>query len=166
MKWLFFLSVVILFSCSSNSSAHLSANQRELFTLSDNFKSEYREAPETTAREKVMSDYEMKLQQYLRHTCDSNLENIKVRMTKLEEDPMGRVYAEFTDRNCTYVFRQVYDSSNEMKADVVYRFVKSLKPNTEITLHFLYGGNVKINDPANTPLNSFEIEVIPTAMAG
>ncbi|MBO9682715.1 MAG: hypothetical protein J7502_08625 [Flavisolibacter sp.] len=165
MKWLLFFSIVV-YSCGSNSSAHLSPDQKGLFALSDNFKEDYKKTSYTVSRDKVIGNYQLKLQHYLTYTCDSSLKNMKVRMTKLEEDPSGAIHAEFRDKNCSYVFHQVYDSSRQMKADVVYRLVKSLEQGKEINLRFLYGGNVRVNDPENNSTNNFEIEVIPTAIAG
>lgn len=165
MKW-FLFSLVILYSCGGNFSASLSQDQKGLFTLCNDFSKDYKAATDAITREKLVSDYEMKLQKYLTYTCDSSLKNIKVRMTRLDEYPTGKIQAEFKDEYCSYVFRQQYDSSNQMKADILYRFVKSLEQEKEITLRFLYGGNVKINAPENTSFQNFEIEVIPMAIAG
>jgi hypothetical protein len=163
MKWLL-LFLILAYSCGCNSSASLSPDQKGLFALSDKFKDDYKEANYTVSREKLISSYELKLRHYLTYTCDSSLKNMKVRMTKLEESPAGTIHVEFRDKHCRYVFHQVYDSSRQMKADVIYRFVKSLRPGTEMTMRFLYGGNVKIYDPGNTSMSNFEIVVIPTAI--
>lgn len=165
MKWLFCF-LLIGFSCRSNTSAGLSADQSGLASISDNFKSEYYDANNTTAREKVVSNYELKLQHYLTYTCDSSLKNMKVRITTVEERKTGNIYAEFTDKHCKYVFHQLYDSDRQMKSDILYQIVKSLKRGTEITVRFLYAGNVKINSPENASVGNFEIEVLPVAIMG
>lgn len=165
MKWWFF-SLIIIYSCGSNSSASLSREQRGLFTLCGEFKNDYEEARDSVTRGKLISNYEMKLQRYLTYTCDSSLKAMKVRMIKFEENGEGAVNAEFVDGNCRYVFHHVYDSTREMNADVVYHLVKSLKQNTEMTVRFLFGGNIKIYDPADVSEGNFEIEVIPTAIVG
>ena len=84
-------------------------------------------------------------------------------MTRFDEKANG-VYAEFRDKYCSYVFHRVYDSSNQMKEDMVYRFVKSLEQNKEIAMRFLYAGNVKVSAPGASVQSNFEIEVIPTAI--
>jgi hypothetical protein len=163
MKW-FLLSLIIVYSCSSNSSDSLAVDQQGLFELSKNFETDYKEAGDTISRENVISNYELKLRQYLTYTCDSSLKAIKVRMTKLQEDPSGRIYAEFRDQNCSFIFHQVYDSSKQMREDIIYHLVKSLEPGKELSLRLLYGGKVKVNDPLNPSHCNFEIWVIPTAI--
>lgn len=163
MKWLFF-TLIIVYSCGGNTSANLSPDQEGLYSLCNHFRSDYRKASDTVARQKLKGVYEMKLQYYLTSTCDSSLKTIKVKLTNLEEDPSGSIHAEFRDENCSYVFHQVYDSSTQMRADIVYRFVKSLQRNSEMNLRFLYAGNVKIIDPEKSAGINFEIDIIPTAI--
>lgn len=163
MKW-FLLSLIVVYSCSGNFSASLSAEQQGLFELSDNFKTDYKKATDSFSREDLISNYELKLRQYLTSTCDSSLKAMKVRMTKLEEDPSGGIYAEFRDQECSYIFHQRYDSTKHMKEDIIYRLVTSLERGKEISLRFLYAGNVKVYDLSNPSPFHFEIRVIPTAI--
>lgn len=163
MKW-FFLSCLILSSCGDNYLSHLSKDQLGLFTLSESFTKDYKHLNDSIAREKLIGEYKIKVQDYLMRSCDSSLESMRVQMTKIEEDDSGKLWVEFTDNTCKYFFHQAYSTASEMKTDVVYRFIKSLKKNTDLTLRFLYAGNVGINNPENISDKSFEIEVIPIAL--
>jgi hypothetical protein len=164
MKWLFIVSAFIVLSCRSHSSMPLSADQQGLLILSQDFNRDYKDTSDSRGRQKLITDYELKLQDYLKRQCSSMLENMQVKMKKCEEDGKGRIHAEFVDKNNEYVFDRVYDSSSEMKGDTIYKFVKSLPEGTDITVRFLFSGNVKINDPETASAGGFHIQVIPTAL--
>jgi len=164
MKWLFILSVLFIVSCGNHSSQALSVDQRGLFNLSRDYRSEFNDTTDSRERERLIIEYELKLQEYLRHRCSYRLEAMRVQLKNFEEDGKGRVYARFVDRNNEYVFQMVYDSTNEMKADTVYQLVKSIPPGRDIAVRFLFAGNVKINEPAKESSSTFQIEVTPTAV--
>ena len=163
MKWIVILSLLIFVSCRDHSSRGLSADQQGLIRLSCDFKSEYKDTSDSRGREKLLVDYEIKLQYYLRHRCSYKLENMHVQLKRFEEDDKGRVYAVFADKENDYVFQKKYGTSAEMKADTIYNLVKSLKRGRDITVRFLFAGNVKVNEPGTASYPGFQIEVTPTA---
>jgi hypothetical protein len=163
MKWLFFASVFIVLSCRNHFAPALSSDQQGLLKLSVDYKNDYKDTSDSKGRERLIGEYELKLQDYLKRRCSSMLENMQVRLKKFEEDPKGKVYAQFADENNEYVFEKVYDSSAEMKADTIYRLVKSLPEGTDIKVRFLFSGNLKINAPETRASKGFQIEVVPTA---
>jgi hypothetical protein len=163
MKWVFLASFFIVLSCRNHSAPALSADQQGLFKLSLDYKKDYKDTSDSKGRDRLISEYELKLQDYLKRRCSSMLENMQVQLKKFEEDPKGKVYAQFVDENNEYVFEKVYDTSAEMKADTIYRIVKSLPEGTDIKVRFLFSGNIKINVPETVASKGFQIEVIPTA---
>jgi len=163
MKWFLIFSLIFVFSCGNHSSQALSADQQGLFNLSRDYKNDYKDTSDSKGRENVMVEYELKLQDYSRRSCSYRLENMHVQLKKFEEDAKGRVFAQFVDRNNEYVFQKRYDSSTEMRSDTIYRLVKSFQLDTDITVRFLFAGNVKVNEPGTASSSSFQIEVTPTA---
>ncbi|MGZ3847184.1 MAG: hypothetical protein ACXVBH_14070 [Flavisolibacter sp.] len=164
MKWWFILSILFIVSCGNHSSQAFSADQQGLFKLSRDFRNDYKDTSDSRDRERLIVEYELKLQNYLKHACSSRLENMNVKMKKIVEDPKGTIYAEFADKDNEYVFQKIYDSAAEMKADTSYRIVKSLQEDSDVTVGFMFAGNVKVNEPAARTSSSFQIEVIPTAI--
>jgi hypothetical protein len=165
MKWFLFTALLIIYSCRGNSLGALSPDQKGLFNLSETFKNEYKDTSDSREREKLVKQYEIKLQDYLRHSCDYILKDVKVHVRKVEVDSSGRLLAEFTDKNCRYLVHRYYRNDLEMKADSVYHLVRSLNENADITLRFLFDGNIKVNDFENASNKIFEIEVTPTEIA-
>jgi hypothetical protein len=147
MKWVFLASVFIVLSYRNHSTPVLSADQQGLFKLSLDYNNDYKDTSDSKGRERLIGEYELKLLDYLKRRCSSMLENMQVRLKKFEEDPKGKIYAQFVDANNEYVFEKAYDTSAEMKADTIYRLVKSLPEGTDIKVRFLFSGNIKINVP-------------------
>jgi hypothetical protein len=164
MKWFIFISFLFVYSCSGNHSASLSKDQQALFTLSNDLKKEYNDTNDSVSRLQLLGQIELRLQDYLRNSCAYVLDSFQVQMKKLEVDETGRLFAEFTDENCSYKFLRLYNNFKEMKADTVYQMVNSIKENTDIKLRFLCSGGVTINDPLNPSTKFFEIDAIPTAI--
>ena len=163
MKWLLLFLLTLLYSCKGNFSAHLSHDQQGLYKLAGKFVQEYKDSNESTTREKLVMQEQIRLQAHLRDVCKDSLDQMKVRLRKLEIKPGGHLLAEFTDNNCRYFFHQTYSGEKEMKADTIYQMLASLKKDTDITMRFLCTGNVKVNSVDDGD-KLFEIAVIPKAI--
>ena len=160
MKWFLFAALFIICSCRSNSV--FSPEQKGLLDLSEKFKTEYKDTSDSKGRRELIGQYEIKLQDYLKHSCAFILDTVKVHVQKIELDPKGKLLAEFTDENCTYTVRRNYTTANQMKSDSIFQLVSQLRENENVTLRLLFDGNIKVNEFENASTKPFNIEVTPT----
>lgn len=163
MKWILLPYFALIFSCKGNYSAHLSPDQQGLYKLAAEFVSEYKHTSYSTARQQLLSQHEVKLQGYIKEVCKDSLQKMRVQLDRFETNG-DSLLAEFTDENCKYFFHQTYATEKEMKGDTIYQMLSSLKKNTEVTIRFLWAGNVKVNSGTDEGAKVFEIAVIPTAI--
>lgn len=137
-----------------------SKTQQYLFELLDNYKSEYFAETRQEMKNKVQQIYLTKLENYLVDTLGRVIDSITVTVdTVIQEGWL--VTTQFHTREIEFKFGMKFQDSMPPKVETLYKFMKSLKPGSEVTVNFMHIGGGEVNKPGNKTVKIFRIFAYP-----
>jgi len=135
----------------------LSTSQAFLNGLKDSLIYQYNSVGSGDEKQKVLDKYGQQLKAYLRHSpMDSILVTIDSVTTK---GFTVRTKSHFT--GIEFYSKITFADSMPPRLDSIFKFMKDLKPGSNVLANFGYTGDFEINTPDSPMLSTFRINAFP-----
>lgn len=152
--------------CSDNSKKisdppkKYSKNQEYLFKLLDEYKSEISAVKSHSLKETVQRDYKEKLVYFLWDSLGGPLDSINVTVdTVIQEGWL--VTTRFHTRDIEFKYGMEFRDSMPPRVDSFYKWMRNLKPKSDLLTNFLSLGDVEVNFPDDKTRRTIRIFACP-----
>ena len=155
-----------LFNCKAkqkqitNIPKKYSRSQEYLFNLLDNYTSEYFYATRQDQKENIQSIYKGKLEHFLMDSLGGAIDSINVTVdTVIQKGWL--VSTQFHTRDIEFKYGMGFKDKMEPRIDSVYKWMRSLKPKTDLTVNFITLGDGELNFPDDNSRRTIRIFAWP-----
>ena len=167
---LFFPSIGTICSCNdrpkeiTNIHENYSRNQKYLFDLLDNYKSEYFATKQQELKDTIQSIYLEKLRHFLVDSLGRYIDSINVTVdTVIQEGWL--VTTQFHTRDIEFKYGMKFKDSMDSKNDSLYHWMLNLKPKSNLTVNFIHLGSGQLNFPDDTTVPIIKIFAFPEPLS-
>ncbi|HNR17964.1 MAG TPA: hypothetical protein PKG90_14955 [Chitinophagaceae bacterium] len=165
---LFLILLFVVFGCDQPSKhakideLKLSATQKYLFKLLDDYKSDY-SSQQPELQNEIQNKYLRKLEHFLVDSLGRYIDSLTVTVdTVLQEGMM--VTTKFHTRDIEFKYGMVFKDSMDSKTDSLYNFMINLKPKQEVTVNFIHLGSSELNKPDDKSVRTIRIFAYPSPL--
>ena len=147
----------------NHNETNYSITQRYLFKLLDDYKSEYTSQQQPEQQSNIREKYLKRLEHFLADSLGRYIDSMTVTVdTVIQKGWM--VTTQFHTREIEFKYGMVFKDSMDSKNDSLYRFMKELKPNQEVTVNFIHLGYVELNQPKDKSVRTIRIFAYPSPL--
>jgi hypothetical protein len=137
-----------------------SRSQSFLFGLLRRYETEYYSVKSQENKDSIKQLYLKAIGIYLTDTLIRNLDSLRVTVDSVSEKKK-LVTTEFHSQEITYKFEMQFKDSMNPKFDSLYKWMRNLKPSTDLTINFLLLGGIELNDPDSGNKPTIRIFALP-----
>ena len=135
----------------------MSTSQAFLNGLKDSMIYQYNSVGSDNEKQKVLDKYFQQLKAYLMH---SPLDSMRVTIDSVATEGFTvRTRSHFI--GIEFYSKITFADSMPPRPDSIYKFMKGLKPGSNILVNFAYTGDFEINNPDSPMLSTFRINAYP-----
>ena len=164
MKFPLFFILIFIAGCSGkpNNSAlpdaqKISKAQAFLSDLKDSMIFQYNSNSSNKGKQEIIGKYGQKLQAYL---MKNPLDSMRVAI----DEVITKGFTVTTKAHFSSIeFKSTITFKDSMppRPDSIYKFMKSLKPGSDVLVNMAYNGDFEINPPDSEMLSTFKIDAFP-----
>lgn len=155
-KWLFpFFPIFLLVGCNNSQTEKinpilrpLSRTQQKLDSLASCYQRDYIKA-RIGLKDSVVKKYHLLLNSFLMDSLHGGIDSLKVTVDSVRENNFKVTTNFHTNSRIAFKYTLGFERNMRPDWDSLYTFMKSLKPNTNTTIGFIYFGAHEINDPSD-----------------
>ena len=137
-----------------------SKNQKYLFDLVDNYKTEYFATKGQDFKDTIRSYYLQKLRYFLVDSLGRYIDSMNVTVdTVIQEGWL--VTTQFHSGDIEFKYGMKFKDSMDSRNDSLYQWMRSLKPKSNLTLNFVLLGSGQLNSPDDSSIKLIKIFALP-----
>jgi hypothetical protein len=168
MKHSLFFILIIVAGCSSKHSTSLTLSdtikiskaQAFLINLKDSMISQYTSVGSETEKQKILENCSKQLKTYL---LQNPLDSMRVTIDSV----ITRGFTVTTKSHFSRIeFKSTMTFKDNMqpRPDSIYKFMKSLRPGSNVLMNLAFNGDFEINGPDSPILSIFIIDAVPVPL--
>jgi hypothetical protein len=167
MKFFLIFILIILAGCSGKTdkfaltdTLKMSKAQAFLSNLKDSMVFQYHSVESYKEKQGILDTFVRQLQSYLRK---NPLDSIRVTMDEVTAEGFT-VKTKSHFNRIEFSSKITFKDSMPPRPDSIYKFMKSLKPGSNVLVNFGYTGDFEINSPDSPMLSTFKIDAFPVPL--
>jgi hypothetical protein len=163
---IFIILILTVYNCKDRPKEKISyqkiysKNQQYLFNLLDNYKAAYYSAKQQELKDTIRSIYLEKLRYFLVDSLGRHIDSINVSVdTVIQKGWL--VTTQFHTRDIEFKYGMIFKDSMNTKWDSLYRWMRSLKRDSNLTVDFVHLGSGELNLPDDKSKPTIKIFAYP-----
>lgn len=171
-KFIFFTLITVLSSCNNPNDKKQQAIERDkrysktqshLFEILDNYKVDYSTAKQEGLKDEIQRKYLKKLENLLVDSLGRYIDSMTVVVDTVIQNGW-MVTTQFHTRDIEFKYGMRFKDSMDSKNDSLYKFMRELKPNSEVTVNFIHLGAGELNKPDDKNVKTIRIFAYPVPL--